>query len=115
MNHNDAKAVAHHIAGELSDDFTIRVECPGWDPPCYVIDNGHNRLGIGIDPIDGDGITWTTYFLTADGQADDVSCGGWAFGDDITAGREVSEIISFLCPQNACGLDANAQKQHQAI
>jgi hypothetical protein len=97
MNHDDAKAVANHIAGELGDDFKIRFECGGGDG-CYVIENEHNRLGIGIDPIDGDGITWATYYVTADGQADDVSCGGWAFGDDITAGREISEIIRFLTP-----------------
>jgi hypothetical protein len=101
MNHDDAKAVAHHIAGELSDDFTIRFVCPGYDEGCYVIENGHKRLGIGIDSIDGGGITWATYYVTADGQADDVSCGGWAFGDENTAGREISEILAFLSPPKA--------------
>ena len=96
MNHDDPKVVATHILEQLTDDFVLRVESPGWDPACYIIENAHNRVAIGLDPIDGDGISWATYYVTEDGQSDDVNWAGWAFGDAKTAGTETDEIVSFL-------------------
>jgi hypothetical protein len=96
MNYDDATALANHIIDRLPDDFTSRFHNPGFDEGCYMIENKHNRLAIGIDPVDGEGISWAVYAITGDGQSDDIKYGGWAFGDAQTAGVEIDDIVAFL-------------------
>ena len=91
MNTNDPKAIAHHIS-EMAAGTTVRRQDSDQDGPCWIVENATSRLAIGVDPIDGDGISWASYWITPDGQSDVVQWDGWAFSEDEIAQHQMVSV-----------------------
>ena len=96
MNTDDPQSIAQHIS-DNSLDTTVRRHDMNLDGTCWFVENEYRRLAIGVDPIDGGGISWASYGILSDGeQSDPIQWGGWEFGQDKIAAGHIEAMKSIF-------------------
>lgn len=97
---DDPESVAQYIEDQTPDDVTSTRKNQGWDGDCWILSDGVNRFAIGVDQIDGGGLTWCAYVIAGAGTDledwDAIDHGGWAYGDIETADREIRGAIALF-------------------
>jgi hypothetical protein len=96
LDTDNPKAIAEHIS-DNAPGTTVRGQDSGQDGKCWIVENETRRLAIGVDPIDGGGISWASYWILSDGeQSDLVQWDGWEFGQDEIAAGHVAAMTAIF-------------------
>ena len=91
LDTDNPEAIAKHIS-DNTPGTTFRSHNSGQET-CWIVENGTRRLAIGVDPIDGGGISYATYWILSDGeQSDHIHWDGWEFGQDKIAHNHIDTV-----------------------
>ena len=93
---DNPKEIAEYIS-EKAPGTTVRSHTSGQDGTCWIVENGTRRLAIGVDPIDGGGISYASYWILSDGeQSDPIHWDGWEFGQDKIAHNHIATVLKIF-------------------